>query len=413
MDEIAKELEKENNRIIIEENKRIGCLLWMDDVVLLANTETELQEMLNTTKKVADKYHIVFGKEKSKIMTVNTKKSNEPKKIGETELEHTEKYKYLGEMINSKQNIKNQLDDARRKAEGALQTILIIAGDATLKNIEMEVIWRLVETCIIPIITYGGETWEMTKSDTKNANRILDNILKRLLIVPTTTPREVLYEELKILDIEHTIIKNRANMLQRLERTKNPMIDSILNIANEKTWAVKTRRMIEEKGMLFLDMMTPGHAKSEIKTKIEKSMEESIKKEGESKSKFQFLINNKEPHRKRMREPYLEKLNRYDASTIFKARTRMTDIKNNFRGKYSDLKCRACGEEDETQEHVLESCKGLHKEENTKIWNEMIFSEDIETLTTTARKLERILRELSSAVHNNAHSGELEAGTQN
>ena len=412
MDEIAKELDKEGKGITINKDEKIGCLLWMDDVVLIADTEKELKEMLSTTKRIADNYHIVFGEAKSKVMTTNKKHEEKTITMGDVKLEPTEKYKYLGEIINNRQNVKDQIEETRKKAEGALQTILTIAGDPTLKNIEMEVVWKLVETCIIPIITYGGETWDMTKKDTISANRILDNIIKRLLMVPTTTPRETLYEELKILDIEHTVIKNRINMLHRLENTKNNMINKIMSIKNEKSWTEKTKKIMEGKKIKDISHMTKGQAKKEITKRIEISMEETIQKGRETKSKVQFLIDNKKPIWTKKRATYLGTMTRYDTSIIFKARTRMLDIKNNFRGKYRDLKCRACGEEDETQEHVLGRCRGIHREDKTRVENEEIFSEDITELKDTAGKIRRILTKLS-AEHENAHPGDLGEGMQN
>ena len=43
----------------------------MDDVLLMADNEKDLQTLLNITVNTANKYHIVFGEEKSKIMIMN------------------------------------------------------------------------------------------------------------------------------------------------------------------------------------------------------------------------------------------------------------------------------------------------------------------------------------------------------
>ena len=50
----------------------------------------------------------------------------------------------------------------------------------------------MVEACIIPIITYAGETRNPTNKGKTELNRILDKIIKRILLVPTSTPREAL-----------------------------------------------------------------------------------------------------------------------------------------------------------------------------------------------------------------------------
>ena len=44
----------------------------------------------------------------------------------------------------------------------------------------------------------------------------------------------------------------------------------------------------------------------------------------------------------------------------------MLPIKNNYRTKYKDLICRGCKAENETQQHVLQTCKEIHKNNKTK-----------------------------------------------
>ena len=78
-----------------------------------------------------------------------------------------------------------------------------------------------------PIITYAGKTRNPTNKEKSQLNRILDKIVKRILLVPTSTPREALYIETGILDIEHTTMKNRLNMDERLQANpKQPNIKS-------------------------------------------------------------------------------------------------------------------------------------------------------------------------------------------
>ena len=157
MDEIAKEIQKAKLGVEIPNSEKpIGCLLWMDDVVLMHENPIKLQEMLDITDKIAKKYHLTFGEEKSKLMTIGTA-TNHILNVGKMKLEQTNTYKYLGEIITDNKNLDKHINDAKRKAEAAYHTILTIAADPQLRGIQMETIWRLVETCIIPIITYGAE----------------------------------------------------------------------------------------------------------------------------------------------------------------------------------------------------------------------------------------------------------------
>ena len=43
--------------------------------------------------------------------------------------------------------------------------MMALTGNSNFSMIEMETIWKVVEACISPIITYGGETWEIKQAN--------------------------------------------------------------------------------------------------------------------------------------------------------------------------------------------------------------------------------------------------------
>ena len=62
MDEISKEIKKENIGIkTTEEAERKGSLLWVDDVLLITTEGEDLQKSLNITNETSDKYHVEYG----------------------------------------------------------------------------------------------------------------------------------------------------------------------------------------------------------------------------------------------------------------------------------------------------------------------------------------------------------------
>ena len=391
MDEIAKELEKENKGCIIKgTDRKVGCLLWMDDVVLFSETDKEMQEMLDITYKVAKKYHIEFGKDKSKIMT--TDKKNETQfHLGDMKMDKTETYKYLGETIHNKQKMDEHLKQTKSKAEGALQTILGIAKDPQLKGIEMETIWKLVEVCITPILTYGSETWNPNKKEMKEINKMLDNIIKRILLLPVTTPREALYIETGLKDLRYITERNRINMEQRLEKTKNNLIEDVLQSTAKNSWKNLTNIIHENN-----DTESTTN-KSEREKNMNIKFKQRIEQEAAEKSKVKFLLKGIKEWNPGKRQTYLSKLNRLEANEIFKLRTRMTKIKRNYKGAYNNLTCRGCKATEETQKHVLEECTSIHTEESTKIYEEHYFTDNIDMLKETVKKIKPILARLEQS----------------
>ena len=59
-------------------------------------------------------------------------------------IDPSETYKYLGETLNTKNNINDHIKEIERKTEAALQSALYIAGDDNYQGIEMETIWTLI-----------------------------------------------------------------------------------------------------------------------------------------------------------------------------------------------------------------------------------------------------------------------------
>ena len=67
-------------------------------------------------------------------------------------------------------------------------------------------------------------------------------------------------------------------------------------------------------------------------------------------------------------QPSKIQINKEEAQVIFKLRCRVTEAKVNLKGKYVNLECRACGQEEENQEHILK-CKELNKNKNMEELN--------------------------------------------
>ena len=96
----------------------------------------------------------------------------------------------------------------------------------------------------------------------------------------------------------------------------------------------------------------------------------------------------------------MNQLTRKQASTIFKTRTRMIKVKANYKNGHKNLRCRACGDKSgiikwtETQMHCLEVCAKLHPQDHTRIRKEILFSEELNSLRTTAKQIDNLMGQL-------------------
>ena len=400
MDEIAKRIKEKNIGIEIEKDNKIGCLLWMDDVVLISEKPEELQEMLNITNEIGTKYRIKFGEEKSKIMKIGRKaqKSNVKFSLGDMNLQECSKYKYLGVMLSGKRNLEEHLGEMKRKVEAAFNTIMAIAGSSDLKNVEMKTIWTTLEACITPLMTYGMEAFLPTKKESTQIKQLMDNTLKRVIMTPRSTPWEPVYIETGTIEVNSTILYNKLLYREKIKDGNNNLLKTLTQIKEDNEWEKRTKTELEE--LMGQDWKAPEserRRKKMIKTAIREKMVKNLKESGATKSKTTFYLNNKEMVSAGKRAPYMDHLSRREVSAIFAARTRMLDVKANFKNKYSDTKCRWCKTEEETQQHIMEECEEINRSEIGKITTKEIFTEEIENIRRTARKIIKIKETLSAA----------------
>ena len=197
----------------------------------------------------------------------------------------------------------------------------------------------------------------------------------------------------------------------------------------ESVWMKKSKEILTKYGIHEDELKgSKARAKHAIQTGVHIKFCEKMTKAKEERSKLKFFLEGKNAWKPEKPAEYMLKLTRKQASTIFKARTRMTKVKGNYKNGYSNHNCRACKQATETQGHVLNECQKLltrpppatptpdndaltnHDDDNTNnnLTGEItdpnpmtnhdneidIFSEDPEPLKQMAKFVDEIMSEL-------------------
>ena len=142
-------------------------------------------------------------------------------------------------------------------------------------------------------------------------------------------------------------------------------------------------------------------SKNRFKKKVKQAITEKA---------FEYLVNQQASHSKAkplkysklQLQPYLRPgvvdLTIKEKAFIFEARSRMMDIRDNFKNGKSDLMCRACNVEVEDQPHLLQCTKLV---ENGEITQQIpkypdLFGEDADKIAAVSRILQRKFNLLKS-----------------
>ena len=173
-------------------------------------------------------------------------------------------------------------------------------------------------------------------------------------------------------------------MESRINKEKGKLTYKIMQHKTKKGWKETTesiKRGINENETI---------SNKEIIQKFQ----DDINQKTINKTKMKYLTENKMWEAAK-RPEYINKLSRTEASTIFKTRARMLDIKHNFKWKYPDTLCRKCKDHEETQEHILEQCQRIHENNETTIPKTEIFQTNHEEISLTAKKIITVMEKLN------------------
>jgi len=141
-------------------NLQVSILLYADDIVLIADNETDLQKMLDQCTSWTEKWKLTVNTDKTKIMHI--RKTRAPRtnlnfSLAGATLEKVKEYKYLGLVFNEHFDWNKTVSFLSSSAGRALGAV--IAKFRHLKDVGYNTFAKLYNACVQPILEYGSEIW--------------------------------------------------------------------------------------------------------------------------------------------------------------------------------------------------------------------------------------------------------------
>ena len=159
------------------DNKLIPCLLYADDLVLMADTKKSLQNKLDILHEYCQKWCLDVNRDKTKVVIFNNtgKLISENFHIGNHSIECVKFYKYLGIVLSNT----GRYTEARRKLyDKALKASFRIYRDMKMISPSNKTMLHIFDHTIKPILLYGCENWGMMNITSKRKQSSLFDIYK-------------------------------------------------------------------------------------------------------------------------------------------------------------------------------------------------------------------------------------------
>lgn len=141
--------------------QQIHCIRFADDVVLLSESENDMNHMLQVLSNKLSFYKLKINSNKTKCITICKKGHIAVNiKIGNDKLNQVKEFCYLGSIITGNNKSK---DDMKRRIMMAKQVFQKKYNLLTSKHLKLETRKRFIKTFVWSVLTYGCETWTIGK----------------------------------------------------------------------------------------------------------------------------------------------------------------------------------------------------------------------------------------------------------
>jgi hypothetical protein len=198
--------------------RTISNIRYADDTTLLAESAADLKELILKLKTESEKMGLSLNVKKTKIMTTAAKEEVHIT-IDNEEIEVVDSFIFLGSLIASSGDSTPEI-----KRRIALGRTAMVSMDQIwrCKDVAIATKRRLITAVVLPIATYGCETWTMKKADRRRIDAFELWCWRRLIRIPWTakvTNKAVLERISPEMSLNDKIIKRKLTYFRHVMRS--------------------------------------------------------------------------------------------------------------------------------------------------------------------------------------------------
>ena len=287
-------------------NVYLGSPACADDLLFLAKTATELQEMIFVQEFYANAERYDVSDIKTKVFIANSVVSNETWNENSTfvlngrKVEVVEECVHLGITRDSKsrsghaKTIDERIQSARRCAYS-----LMGAGLHGQNGVNPLVSFTMWNVFILPCLLYGLDVLTLVKSDIAKITQFHKKFLKQIMHLPDRTADAAVYMLSGQIPVEWEIHKRTLGALGgilRSDSVERRLAERQIHVKDgkSKSWFVYVNKVLEQYGLpSTVDLLDAGYAKAQWKSLYEQAVNEywsdKILEEAMGKTSMRFM----------------------------------------------------------------------------------------------------------------------------
>ncbi len=244
----------------------INSIFWADDLVLFANSEEKLKEMLKVLEDYCNINELVINTKKTKCMTFNKNGRLLARDfhLNGIKLENVRSYKYLGFILTPSGEINTGLHDLRDRGFKAFMKLKRDFGESFNSHVPTSLL--IFESLVKPIILYCSDFWGCIKRPRTGATanmyeymckynpieKLYTSICKQILGVQKQTTNIGVLLEMGLGPLYLHAIKFAVKNWERIRKgNANELLTSAFRESSNSNlpWTNEVRSILEVIGM--------------------------------------------------------------------------------------------------------------------------------------------------------------------
>jgi len=207
----------------------LACLLFSDDMALIAPTRSSLQTLLNICSEYCSTYCLTFNVKKTKVLVFGPLSKNisiiAPIYVNGLPVEIVKTWRYLGFLVSSGPSLSFLPDDDLRNFYRASNSIL--SG----RNIQNETVqMALLYSNCIPILSYGFCVKNFLARDMRQLNTAVNNAIRRIFSYHRWESIRQLRLSLNYRSIEEIFARSKKAFQFEIKNHENSIIRMLSSI---------------------------------------------------------------------------------------------------------------------------------------------------------------------------------------
>lgn len=349
---------------VVMGGKKIFCLGFADDYVVLAETPGDLRDMIRTTQRFAERRDLTINSEKTKVLVFSkgARRSREVWKLNGVELEEVDSFNYLGVTLQRNGQFDRHIDATADKANRRASEVWSIGERLFPHNIPLRL--QMFSALVEPVMLYAAEVTGY--SDHEELDIIFRRYIRWLLGLPQSTPKPVLMREVDATSIQTKAIGRAAQYESRIMSKPSEILREThreaLSGRWRHKWAERKEQVMAPLGWSLQVANDMWGRRPFFGAEVGQRAVDIERQESRRKAKYYSWY---VPCEEEELPQYLRNSN---VMLRMIARYRCGAEPLGLHSWRSDRKCRTCGKADETVEHLMKCVA----DEKSRTWKELL-----------------------------------------